>query len=427
MSRFHQSLFCVTVMLQMISITFCAKTVLLGHETSSNRSQHNQHQHTKPKTDSEHHSIDKREIVGYTEDKRLRDFVGKRTQPELSDLQALPSVHGFVELPLEAVVDYEERQLAGRGDEREAIEEELGQLSQFPSPQTSFGDSYFLPPYSKRLRDFVGKRDEKRLRDFVGKRLRDFVGKRGIVPYDSGFINEKRLRDFVGKRDVTDNNAEDELHSDISKRLRDFVGKRDLNSNFRLKRAREFVGKRDDISKRLRDFVGKRAMYYPIDVLPSYDKRLRDFVGKREGFQVFDEVKRLRDFVGKRDGGDIFEEDKRLRDFVGKRDDKRAREFVGKRDDKRAREFVGKRDDDKRAREFVGKRQDKRPREFVGKRDDDKRAREFVGKRFQFDDDREEELSAFKRLRDFVGKRSELSDLETAEVGKRLRDFVGRR
>ncbi|CAG5120816.1 unnamed protein product [Candidula unifasciata] len=408
MSRVYRSLLYMFIVVQMFGLSLCTKPVLLRQEASLDKPNQNLNQHRAPKTVAELHNIDKRETAVIAEDKRLRDFVGKRAQIEPVELQPLTPEQGFSELPIDAVADYEERQPDVHDGNTYIPEEHL-----FPSPQSSFEESYFLPPYYKRLRDFVGKREEKRLRDFVGKRLRDFVGKRSHILYDDGFTNEKRLRDFVGKRNDFIENSEDEFQPDVSKRLRDFVGKRDLSDNFRFKRAREFVGKRDDISKRLRDFVGKRAEYYPSYLLPRYDKRLRDFVGKREAYEIFDEGKRLRDFVGKRDGDDIFEEDKRLRDFVGKRDDKRAREFVGKRSDKRAREFVGKRDD-KRAREFVGKR-------------DDKRAREFVGKRFQFDGDSEEEPLAYKRLRDFVGKRNDFTDFDRPAVGKRLRDFVGRR
>ena len=223
--------------------------------------------------------------------------------------------------------------------------------------------------------------DKPDVNGFVGKRMRDFVGKRNGEDFNNDALSV----------DLSGGESKRSPPSFIGKRLRDFVGKR-APPGFVGKRLRDFVGKRAPPS-----FVGKRT--FEEESFPHYEKRLRDFVGKRAPPS----------FVGKR--GDDEALVKRLRDFVGKR----ARDFVGKREspssvDKRLRDFVGKRGPPS----FVGKRA---PPSFVGKR-----ARDFVGKRT----DSDLLLSAYeKRRRDFVGKRSgELDNLTSDDLNLTGQDLL---
>ena len=138
-----------------------------------------------------------------------------------------------------------------------------------------------------------------------------FVGKRPSG-YSDELEEEKRMRMFVGKRPSVYSEYPDELEEE--KRMRMFVGKRTGDDLAELasaladaanKRARYFVGKKDDDmsyldsdEKRARMFVGKK-------LAPSFigKKRAPGFIGRRgaPGFVG----KRVRMFVGKRDSYDL--------------------------------------------------------------------------------------------------------------------------
>lgn len=189
--------------------------------------------------------------------------------------------------------------------------------------------------------------------------------------------DEKRQREFIGKRSAGEQSSldiseilpeSDEFpYNNVDKRLREFVGKRALADFEEEKRMRDFLGKRDytddDMEKRQREFVGKRSQYYDDeegDDFDTYDKRMREFIGKRSYDDYSYLAKRLREFVGKRLTPEGLGYYRRLRQ------PKYQRELVGKRsppmydnfnEDKRMREFIGK-----RMREFIGKRM----RDFLG-------------------------------------------------------------
>ncbi|CAL1531333.1 unnamed protein product [Lymnaea stagnalis] len=299
-------------------------------------------------------------------DKRIREFVGKRSvsSPEESEFYVLPEKNHEPFIPRTLpdefydTVDKRPRQFVGK-----RLREFVGKRSSEPDTSSS---------YDKRLREFVGKRDEDN--SYLDKRLRDFVGKRGLLGDDEVFFEEnKRPRQFVGKRRSEDNG---DVWFSEEKRPRQFVGKRDLEDRDEIeveRRLREFVG------KRAREFVGKRdfaneMLWLDEDSDSLDDKRAREFVGKRSGFNGESGVL---DLVPADDGLDI---GKRIREFVGKRsfdqDAGQKRATVGQSSGsdgtdvdlqlaKRIREFVGKRsvsDSDsmflnvKRLREFVGKR-----------------------------------------------------------------------
>ncbi|XP_045166719.1 protein PRQFV-amide-like [Mercenaria mercenaria] len=191
--------------------------------------------------------------------------------------------------------------------------------------------------------DEIKSEDEKRQREFIGKRSADDqpLDIEEMLPESDGYIYsdvDKRLREFIGKRSTPDFETE--------KRMRDFLGKRDLDLDEMEKRQREFVGKRskyyddddefDTYDKRMREFIGKRS-YNDYSYLA---KRLREFVGKRltpEGYyRRLRQPRYQRELIGKRSSSslnDNFNEDKRMREFIGKR----MREFVGKR----MRDFLG--------------------------------------------------------------------------------------
>ena len=268
------------------------------------------------------------------------------------------------------------------------------------------------------------------------------------------FLGSKRAAPgFVGKRAET----MDSLEADM-KRARMFVGKRE-DTLEPFKRVHMFVGKRedDDLEKRARMFVGKRAHMFvgkrsEEDFDEDYEKRARMFVGKRDysapqfvgdASELAD--KRARMFVGKRNPMFVGKRDKDLEDFEIE-EGKRARMFVGKRlsdfdnppdeleTEKRARMFVGKRSDafdtlsdeldSKRARMFVGKRSDEL-NALSDELDEEKRARMFVGKRTSDLSELSHELDVEKRARMFVGKRA--GDIDEADYDKRARMFVGKR
>nr|ARS01374.1 prqfvamide 1 [Deroceras reticulatum] len=387
-----------------------SRNVVIAHPKPGQHtfSEHQQHKQAS-RHDSGYSNVrSKRDSVqledGLDLDKRVRDFVGKRSPPEMYSTIPEPllitpvDISDDVGYPIEVALAPADSSIFGYDvDETENISGDAEEKA--------------WNPFDKRLREFVGKRGESDYLGEISKRVRDFVGKReSLDNYESGML-EKRPREFVGKRaDIEDNDdftlLNNESHfPDPSYRFRDVD-----------KRPREFLGKRDetdesnDIDKRLRDFVGKRADTFLDDPSVDLEKRVREFVGKRQD-------KRPRQFVGKRPRQFV---GKRPRQFVGKRPrqfvGKRPRQFVGKR----PRQFVGK-----RPRQFVGKREDLRPRQFVGKLEE-KRPRQFVGKRSTlFDDYEDDNIELAKKLRDFVGKRS--SEDELYEEDKRLRDFVGKR
>jgi hypothetical protein len=207
------------------------------------------------KIDRTRRDISDFEDIKSNDDKRQREFIGKRSADEALDMDELDSD----------------------------------------------SDGYMYDNnVDKRLREFIGKRSSPEFE--TEKRMRDFLGKRDFDIDDM----EKRQREFVGKRSqYYDNDAEDDTFETYDKRLREFIGKRDYNDySYLAKRLREFVGKRltpEGYYRRLRqpryqrELIGKRSSPALYDNF-NEDKRMREFIGKR-----------LREFVGKR-----------MRDFVGK-------------------------------------------------------------------------------------------------------------
>ena len=188
-----------------------------------------------------------------SDDKRQREFIGKRSADEPIDLDEL----------------------------------------------NSDSDGYMYDNMDKRLREFVGKRSSPEFE--TEKRMRDFVGKRD---YDLDDM-VKRQREFVGKRSQYYDNDDDDTFDSYDKRMREFIGKRSYNDySYLVKRLREFVGKRltpEGYYRRLRhpryqrELIGKRSSPDLYDNLDE-DKRMREFIGKRMREFV---GKRMRDFVGK--------------------------------------------------------------------------------------------------------------------------------
>ncbi|KAH9487652.1 hypothetical protein Btru_069890 [Bulinus truncatus] len=366
-------------------------------------------------------------------DKRIREFVGKRSESQLDELIGVSNSQLVPD-----VVDQPEkrpRQFVGKRSEDKRVRDFVGKR---------FSSTDYLEQFSKRLREFVGKRDsddvDKRVREFVGKRDRfvseldnaqDNLAGNEIVENLDRFLAVKRPRQFVGKR--SDQYFVDPMFNEV-KRPRQFVGKRSnpyFNDEilYTEKRPRQFVGKRgapyfDDVilnqEKRPRQFVGKRYVQDG-DLFFFTDKRPRQFVGKRSELTADNDVeKRPRQFVGKRNVEDLILSDAAQRKFItgnilqrliadnpklemadetddqvrlkrsvsecGAELEKRLREFVGKRGGadpeadrtnlhKELQDFIDKSEQSsscvslaKRVREFVGKREEKRPRQFVGKR-----------------------------------------------------------
>lgn len=360
----------------------------------------------------------------FNEEKRVRDFVGKRFHDE--DKVMPLDITLFMDYPSEHFYPYDVDDKENNEEDSDIFENhpEQKRLRDFVGKRSDNWGLDSWSSYDKRLRDFVGKRGddkEKRLREFVGKRMSDFEGKAGDF-LEENAATEKRLRDFVGKRGSTDD--ADSLILLYS--VQDLLDEKNRHSSRINNRPtgsidkQEVVELQSDIEKRLRDFIGKRTSNSGRRPYENIQKRIRDFVGKRDGSDIFSEDKRIREFVGKRDSADMLREDKRIREFIGKRADKRPREFIGKRTVFSNEDEAGF-EEEKRVRDFVGKRWGAEG--FVQY----KRPREFVGKRLLPDNDFEDPVYAKKRVRDFVGKRDYVSDLDRSNTVKRIREFIGKR
>ena len=172
--------------------------------------------------------------------KRIREFVEKRSQePDKVFVPHVPDT-GTRE---ESLVD---------------IRDILDYLSNMEKLIPEF-DRERENPVMQRNRDFVDLDFHKRIREFVGKRdqsnldgnrpIHGLVNLRDLPDLD---IN-KRIREFVGKRDQPE--------ADFGKRLKELLKEGSLPTTDINKSLHEFLKKRDssvfEISKRIREFVGK--------------------------------------------------------------------------------------------------------------------------------------------------------------------------
>ncbi|KAK6175729.1 hypothetical protein SNE40_014122 [Patella caerulea] len=259
--------------------------------------------------------------------KRLRNFVGKRYSDE-------PGFESFDDKKTRIVQNdfpYNDKTLRG------SPEKPLG-----VSPQKKL-----LKVVDKRINtNFAGSKrfviisptepDKKKpFITFIRKRLRNFVGKRDEVQNSKNDILRnvfrKRLRNFVGKRDVVQNSKNDILRSVFRKRLRNFVGKREesydrdqdfvnpLNmiANVDRKRLRNFIGKRRHSSNIFNSLVRKHGLKF------VKEQKHDEILDNRISTQKEEEVKkRLRNFIGKRGFGmrvTPLNEDKHLQNVMTKR------------------------------------------------------------------------------------------------------------
>ena len=305
----------------------------------------------------------------------------------------------------------------------------------------------------------------------IGKRLRDFVGKR-VWSLANSLADDSYDENRHGARLLHHNIDSFRNQATVQKRLRDFIGKRDSNRNLR----GAFLDKKDDYM--IREFVGKRSDgitderedavnvdrpllfsdtsdggwnvvdidgsafsgngdVYPYPYYMPVEKRLRDFIGKRNLHSLYDKVeKRLRDFVGKRNINLRHQQrGKRLRDFIGKRDLQylpfiTRRPYVTNNVFSNAGNALGP--TPQRGQQY--NLPAKRLRDFVGKRTPENLSSHFLGHlpgsadtmnsvpRFLHEDGfiYPSELTASgsvqKRRGEFVGKRFEHEDYENPDI-----------
>ena len=208
--------------------------------------------------------------------KRIREFVEKRSQePDKGFVPHIPDT-GTRE---ESLVDI--RDILEYLSNMEKLIPEFDRERENPVMQRS--RDFVHLDFHKRIREFVGKRDQTNL---DGNRpIHGLVNLRDLPDLD---IN-KRIREFVGKRDQSNLDGNRPIHGLVN--LRDLP---DLDIN---KRIREFVGKRDqpeaDFGKRLKELL-KEVSLSTTDI----NKSLHEFLEKRD-FSEFEINKRIREFVGK--------------------------------------------------------------------------------------------------------------------------------